>query len=278
MKAFHKAVFSDDEASAEIYAEFALAHSRTYILDISEGETFIASALTVVPASNGEKYLMLGGTIKPLRNKGLFSELLLKVEETEKRDFGGFLGIFIPSNVKTFLFMKNRGFSYEAFGLECSLKGNNKSKRDFINGSFAGADYILCRSVHLEDCGISVEAFSSLYKYFASRGGVFGKSKDGYVAFVSAEDKTNENGEKLSFKTADKSEKASDSKGNFIVYECALSVNELLKLPSAFKKCVLPSWKKEELERANIPFERVITALTNFQTENRFINGIQRFF
>lgn len=274
LKIFHKAVFSKDDSASEVYSRIALSCGRTYVFDVSGNEPCILSALTVVPNSKGEKYLLFCGTIPLLRNKGLFSALLSAVEETEKREHGGFKGIFIPNSLQSFAFMKARGFVNEAFGLECVLNGDNK-KHDFRKGIYAGADYMLCNGFHLENSGLSVEAFSLMYKYFSHRGGIFGQTADGYVAFVEKDLIKRE-----ILKETRVSEKAEDSesKGNFIICECAISAKELNKLPSAFQSCVLPIWKKDQLKKAKIPFETVITAISNFPIENRFIYGVQRFF
>jgi len=321
---FHEAVFSKNESSLEAYLNLALKFGRTYVLDISEREPFILSALTIIPTSKGEKYLVFGGTVPPLRKRGLFSELLSFVEETEKRYLGGFNAIYIPNSPASLSFMKKRGFSYEALGLECVLKGKNKNKHDFRKGIYAGADYKLCKDVALEETGIYVKAFSELYKYFSSKGGIFGQFGDGYIAFVPTdliktkaffkpdnseslkgfESSKNDSSDSLrDFKSSktDNSESlkgfessktdSSDNlrgfedlkdensqKGKFIIYECAVSVKELKKLPSAFQSCVLPIWKKDELQKEKIQFETVLTAVSNFPLNNRFIFGVQSFF
>ncbi len=294
--AFHEAVFSKNESSLEAYLNLALKFGRTYVLDISEREPFILSALTIIPTSNGEKYLVFGGTVPPLRKRGLFSELLSFVEETEKRYFGGFNAIYIPNSPTSLSFMKKRGFSYEALGLECVLKGKNKNKHDFRKGIYAGADYKLCKDVNLEDSGISVKAFSELYKYFSSKGGIFGQFGDGYIAFVPTDltktksffkpdssyslkgferSKTDNSDSLRGFENL---KDENSQKGKFIIYECAVSVKELQKLPSAFQCCVLPIWKKDELKKEKIQFETVLTAVSNFPLNNRFIFGVQSFF
>ncbi len=322
--AFHEAVFSKNKSSLEAYLNLALNFGRTYVLDISEREPFILSALTIIPTSKGEKYLVFGGTVPPLRKRGLFSELLSFVEETEKRYLGGFNAIYIPNSLTSLSFMKKRGFSYEALGLECVLKGKNKNKHDFQKGIYAGADYKLCKDVNLEDSGISVKAFSELYKYFSSKGGIFGQFGDGYIAFAPTDliktkaffkpdnssglkdlesSKTDSSDVFRSFKNSktdssecfrgfknsktdssdgfrslENSKDENSQKGKFIIYECAVSVKELQKLPSAFQSCVLPIWKKDEIEKEKIQFKTVLTAVSNFPLDNRFISGVQSFF
>ena len=218
------------------------------------------------------------------------------MNETEKRYLGGFNAIYIPNSPTSLSFMKKRGFSYEALGLECVLKGKNKNKHDFRKGIYAGADYKLCKDVALEETGIYVKAFSELYKYFSSKGGIFGQFGDGYIAFVPTDliktkaffkpDNSNSLRGLESFKT-DNSDSfrgfedlkdENSQKGKFIIYECAVSVKELQKLPSAFQSCVLPIWKKDELKKEKIQFEAVLTAVSNFPLNNRFIFGVQSFF
>ncbi len=260
LETFHNTVFGREKGSAKIYSELAIKESRTYILDISESDPFIASAITVVDGSMGEKHLLFGGTIPILRNRGLFSDLLVETARLETLNNQNFKAVCIPKNNRQFEFFKKRGFFFEAKGLECYLNGNNKLPK-IHPGRFAGADYKICRQFHLKESNFSTHCFALIYDYYRSKGGNFGMTCDGYIAFSPVDiDGTD-----------------SLKKGKYIIDECAVSVSKLKYLPKAFEKCLMPLSKAEELINENIPFETVVTALANFNAGSHFINGVQRY-
>lgn len=252
LSTFYSSVFGDTENVSSAYTNIALSAGRTYIFDASKTETFIVSALTIIPTERGEKYIAFGGTIPPLRNKGIFTELFNTVIKSEKERDGIDKLIFLgPSNKNRSLLQKH-GFSHEAVALECFLVGNTRKNPKFIRGVYGGSTYHFLRCKHLGEDGLSETAFSHIYSYYLSKGNQIAIIGDGYIAFSPCE----------------------DEKGKYIIDECALTVDSLLKLPPAFEKCILPIQKEAEVKKLGITYNIKCTAVANFNISNRYINEL----
>ena len=249
LTAFYLSVFGGTKAEAEAYVKIALEAGKTYVYHISQSPAYIVSALTVIPAGNGCKYGAFGGTIPSLRCRGIFSDILNYVRNTEAKDSGL---IFTNPSKKFAELLEKRGFTHKAYALKCFLKGDLQSKTRFIHGTYGGATYYFLRQSTLGDDGISSDGFSLIYDYYLSRGNQIARVAEGYLAF-SVND---------------------EEKGTYIIDECALNTSSILKLPPAFKACLVPETREEELKKANIPYIRQCTAVADFNVNGRYINGL----
>jgi hypothetical protein len=252
LTAFYSSVFGDTENVSSAYADIALSSGRTYVFDVSKTETFIASALTIIPTEFEEKYIAFGGTIPPLRNRGIFTELLSAAIDSEREKDGVDKLIFLNPSIKNRHFLQKQGFTHEAFALECFINGNTQKNPKFIRGVYGGSTYHFLRCKHLGEDGLSETAFSNIYSYYLSKGNQIAIMGDGYIAFSPFE----------------------DEKGKYIIDECALTVDSILKLPPAFEKCLIPIQKEAEIKKLGITYNVKCTAVANFEINGRYINGL----
>ncbi len=242
---FYQRVFGDGEDAVQL----VFSMGKTYVADVGGDSPFIVSALTVISGDNGERYLIFGGTLPPLRNRGFFSELLevVKREEKESRGF-----VFIHPRERNLRFLEKREFVHKAYALECFLKGSLKKPPRFVIESGSGSMYTLLKNHFLGEDHFPKEALSVLHDRYRRKGNVIARVKEGYIAYSPSE----------------------EEKGTFNIEECVLTTESLLKLPRAFKTCILPESRAEELKNAKIPFTRKLTALADFNVEGRYINGL----
>ncbi len=248
LESFFRAVYNETDEVVSAYINCALSSGRTYALDAGTDSTFIVSAITVIENEEGVKFLAFGGTVPSLRKKGFFRDVVKYVLEKEGGHF-----VCFPKNEKTFSFWNNMGFVFPSFALECSLAGSMKKPK--LHMTSAGSSSIhLMREKHLGKDGFSDEEFFDAYAFFRAKGGQISITGDGYIAFVSTEDK-----------------------GKYKIVECAASGKTILSLPPAFESCILPVSRKAEADALGIKYKFIINALSTFDMGEGFVNATFRY-
>lgn len=249
---FYSLVYGGNEAEATEYVNLVCDFGRTYVYDIGTEFAFIVSALTIFDTKNGWKYAAFGGTIIPLRHRGLFSDLLDHVKSKEIEPDGNVRIIFSAPTERNRLYLKKRGFTFEAYALECYPTGITKKKTKLLPATFAGCTCWFLREDALGSDGVHDEVFNKRFNIYFMRGGHIARFKEGYIAFTPHEEM----------------ERA------YVIDECALSTESFLALPFRFERCILPMDRKTELEKAKISFEVICNAVATFPIEDININRI----
>jgi len=248
LESFFRAVYNETDEVVSAYINCALSSGRTYVLDAGTDSTFIVSAITVIENEEGVKFLVFGGTIPSLRNKGFFRNVVSFAMEKEKGRF-----VCFPKNKKMHSFLNELGFTFPSFALECFLSGSLKKPK--LHMTSAGSSSIhLIREKHLGDDGFSDEAFFDAYAYFRAKGGQISITGDGYIAYF-----------------------PTDEKGKYKIVECAVSEKTVLSLSPAFESCILPARRKAEADAAGIEYKMTINALSTFDMGEGFVNPMFRY-
>ncbi len=251
---FYSSILHEPESVSKAYVEYGFKHGRTYVLTLGSQNT-VVSAIVVISNNLNERYITFMGTVAPLRNRGLMTDLLFYVMDCERRECKDVGFVAFPKSERQADWFTRRGLRFCSYVLECNLKGVAKSKIPIKPSYAAGGVFHYFRKTNLGDDFFDDDHFSDMYQLFRAKGGQLSYAGEGFLAFVPD----------------------FEEKGKYIIIDFAAKKDTILKLPSAFGRCFLPVDCLEIIYEASLPYKFVPRAMATFSLGDRFLPGMFNF-